>query len=65
MTAVETGSIADRAGLRVGDVITLAGNARAPSPATVMRAVEPVSTGEAVLVAFLRDGTQAVTALEK
>lgn len=65
VTAVETGSIADRAGLRVGDVITLAGNARAPSPATVMRAVEPVSTGEAVLVAFLRDGTQAVTALEK
>jgi hypothetical protein len=65
VTAVETGSIADRAGLRVGDVITLAGNARAPSPATVMRAVEPVSTGEAVLVAFVREGTQAVTALEK
>jgi S1-C subfamily serine protease len=65
VTAVEAGSVADRAGLRVGDVITLAGNARAPSPAAVMRAVEPVSAGEAVLVAFERDGTQAVTALEK
>jgi hypothetical protein len=65
VTAVESGSVADRAGLRVGDVITLAGNARTPSPATVMRAVERVSAGEAVLVAFVRDGTQVVTALEK
>ncbi|HEY5617197.1 MAG TPA: PDZ domain-containing protein [Vicinamibacterales bacterium] len=62
---VEIGSIADRAGLRAGDVITLAGGTKAPSPAAVMRTIERASAGEAVLVAFVRDGTHAVTALEK
>ncbi|MGH9256317.1 MAG: PDZ domain-containing protein [Vicinamibacterales bacterium] len=65
VTEVEAGSMADRAGLRVGDVITLAGNTKAPTPATVRGIVERASTGEAVLVAFVRDGAHAVTALEK
>ena len=65
VTQVEGGSMADRAGLRTGDVITLAGNTKAPSPAAVMRAVQNASEGEAVLVGFVRDGTHAVTALER
>jgi S1-C subfamily serine protease len=62
---VEPGSIGDRAGLRPGDVITLAGNVKAPSPAAITGAVERASAGEAVLVAFVRGGTHTVTALEK
>ena len=62
---VESGSMADRAGLRAGDVITLAGNTKSPSPAAVMRAVQNASEGEAVLVGFVRDGVHAVTALER
>ena len=62
---IESGSMADRAGLRAGDVITLAGNTKSPSPAAVMRAVQNASEGEAVLVGFVRDGVHAVTALER
>ena len=65
ITEVEMGSIADRAGLRAGDVITLVGETRAPSPAAVLRVIERVSGGEAVLVAFVRNGAHAVTALER
>lgn len=62
---VESGSIAARAGLRAGDVITLAGNTKSPSPAAVMRAVQNASDGEAVLVGFVRNGVHTVTALER
>jgi len=65
ITQVEPGSIGDRAGLQAGDVITLAGSAKAPSPAAITGAIERASAGDAVLVAFVRDGTHAVTALEK
>jgi hypothetical protein len=65
ITRVENGSIADRAGLRAGDVITLVGETRAPSPAAIVRVIERVSAGEAVLVAFVRNGANAVTALER
>ena len=40
-------------------------NAKAPSPAAVTGAVERAAAGDAVLVAFVRGGTHAVTALEK
>jgi hypothetical protein len=62
---VQTGSSADRAGLRAGDVITRAGTTMAPSPAAVRRAFDAAPTGAAVLVAYARDGTHGVTALEK
>jgi S1-C subfamily serine protease len=62
---VESGSMADRAGLRTGDIITLIGNTKTPSPAAVMRAVQNGSDGEAVLVGFVRNGAHAVTALER
>jgi S1-C subfamily serine protease len=65
ITQVEAGSIGDRAGLRAGDVITLVGNTKAPSPAAVTRSIERAPSGEAVLVGFVRDGAHAVTALEK
>ncbi|MBI3050653.1 MAG: PDZ domain-containing protein [Acidobacteria bacterium] len=62
---VEAGSPAERAGLRSGDVITLAGGLRTPSPAAVRRAWDRAPAGTAVLVAYLRDRAPAVTALEK
>jgi hypothetical protein len=65
ITQVETGSLADHAGLRAGDVITLVGTAKAPSAAAVMRAIRQAPAGQAVLVAYVRNGAHAVTALEK
>jgi hypothetical protein len=62
---VESGSVAERAGLRTGDVITMAGDAKAPSPALVRRTYERAPAGTAILVGFVRSGTRAVTALEK
>jgi len=69
---VEAGSAADRAGLRVGDVITLIGTTTAPSPAAVRRAFDRAPPGAAILVAYTRPSpsaqggdTPAVTALEK
>jgi S1-C subfamily serine protease len=62
---VQIGSAADRAGLRAGDVITRVGATMVPSPAAVRAAFERVATGAAVLVAYTRDGTYGVTALEK
>ena len=62
---VQTGSIADRAGLRAGDIITRAGATIAPSPAAVRLAVDRAAAGAAVLIAYTRNGTHSVTALEK
>lgn len=62
---VETDSIAERAGLRAGDIITMAGEAKAPSPAGVRRTYERAPAGTAILVGFIRSGSHAVTALEK
>jgi S1-C subfamily serine protease len=62
---VETGSAADRAGLRARDIITRAAGTTAPSPAAVRRAFDRAASGAAVLVAYTRDGTHGVTALEK
>ena len=65
VTDVQRGSAADRAGLRPGDVITLAGTAKAPTPAAIRRAFEGAPDGGAVLIAYDRSGAHAVTALEK
>jgi len=61
---VETGSAADRAGLNPGDVITRAGATIAPTPAAVRGAFERAE-GTAVLIAYTRNGTHGVTALEQ
>jgi S1-C subfamily serine protease len=62
---VRTGSAADRAGLRAGDVITRAAMTMTPSPAAVRRAFDRAATDAAVLIAYTRAGTHGVTALEK
>lgn len=65
VTDIRPGSSADRAGLRQGDLITLVGNTKAPTPAVVRRSFERVPDGGAVLIAYDRSGTHAVSALEK
>lgn len=65
ITRVTPGSVAERAGLAAGDVITLIGASEAPSPAAVRRTFDAASGGGAVLVAFARGDTHAVTALDK
>ena len=54
VTRVEPGTAADRAGLQAGDVVTLAGEEAAPTPAQVRRAFEALPDGGAVLLAITR-----------
>lgn len=62
---VDRGSVADRAGLAVGDVITLIADVRAPSPAQVLRAFNSTNEGQRVLIAITRRDAHFVTALER
>jgi S1-C subfamily serine protease len=62
---IEQGSMADRAGLAVGDVITLVADASAPTPAQVMRSYGSLGQGEQVIVAVTRGQTHFVTTLER
>lgn len=62
---VEAGSTAERGGLRPGDVIVLAGDSKAPSPAAVRRAFERTAESSALLVGLVRDGQTIMTALDK
>jgi PDZ domain len=65
VVAVERASMAERAGLRAGDLITTAGAVHAPTAAQVTRAVAAAADGRAVLVAIDRGGAHDVTALVK
>jgi hypothetical protein len=65
VTAVARHSAAERAGLRAGDVITLAGDAPAPTPAQVTRTFGAATTGQRVLLAVSRGDTHFVTALAR
>lgn len=58
-------SAAERAGLRVGDRITLIGTVTAPSPAVVRRTFSGLANGTAVVVGIERQGQPHVLALEK
>lgn len=62
---VERASAADRAGLTVGDVITLVAEIPAPTPAQVMRSFASVGQGQRVMVAVTRGGAHFVTTLER
>ena len=62
---VELGSAADRAGLAVGDVITLVADVSAPTPAQVLRSYGSMGQGERVMVAVTRGGTHFVTTVER
>jgi len=60
---IERGSAADRAGLALGDVITLVADVSAPTPAQVMRSYTSMGEGERVMVAVTRGETHFVTTL--
>jgi S1-C subfamily serine protease len=62
---VERASAADRAGLAVGDVITLIGNVQAPTPAQVVQSFGSIEQGQRVIVAVTRGDTHFVTTLER
>lgn len=62
---VDRGSVADRAGLAEGDVITLIASIPAPSPAQVLRAFTVTSEGQRVMIAITRGDTHFVTVLER
>ena len=62
---IDRGSAADRAGLTVGDLITLVAEVQAPTPAQVMRAYASIDQGERVMVGVTRGDTHFVTTFER
>jgi S1-C subfamily serine protease len=62
---VEPASAADRAGLAVGDVITLIANLRAPTPTQVVQSFGSIEPGQRLMVAVTRRGTHFVTIVER
>jgi len=62
---VEPSSAAHRAGLSVGDVITLVANVSAPTPTQVRRSFASVGPGQQVIAAATRGDTHFVTTLER
>jgi S1-C subfamily serine protease len=62
---VEAGSIAERTGITVGDVLVRAGDVSAPTPAQVIRAFDALPAGRTLLVAVVRGRDHLVVALEK
>jgi serine protease DegQ len=65
VTNVDAGSIAERAGLRSGDVITRFDGTAAPTPAQVSRAFAQLEEGRATLAAVTRGAEQFVVAILK
>jgi hypothetical protein len=63
VTAVQSASVAARAGLSVGDIITLFGEVRAPSPSQITRSFASLRPGDRVMVAGTRGDTHYVTAV--
>lgn len=64
IVAVAPGSVGDRAGLRPGDTITLAGVHRAPTPAQVISAFAAATADRPLLAAISRGTEHRVLALE-
>lgn len=64
ITAVQSGSIADAAGLRVGDRITMIGTLERPTPAQIRRAMAAAPPDRPVLVAIERGSTHHLATLE-
>jgi S1-C subfamily serine protease len=62
---LERGSAAERAGLVVGDVITVFGEIVAPTPNQMNRAFAALPSGKAVIVGVTRGDVHFVTALER
>jgi S1-C subfamily serine protease len=62
---VERASAGDRAGLAVGDVITLFADVPAPTPTQITRSFAAVGGDQRVMIAVTRGDTHHVTALER
>jgi hypothetical protein len=62
---IEPGSAAHRAGLTLGDVITLIADVPAPTPAQVTRSFTSASPGQHVMVAVTRGEAHFVTTVER
>jgi putative serine protease PepD len=62
---LEPGSAAERAGLAVGDVITVFGEIVAPTPNQMNRAFAALPAGKPVIVGVTRGDVHFVTALER
>jgi S1-C subfamily serine protease len=62
---VDRGSIAERAGLIPGDVITHVANLEAPTPAQITRAHSATAVGQRLLIAVTRGDDHHVTTLER
>jgi hypothetical protein len=65
VTRVDRGSVAARAGLIAGDVITLIAGIAAPVPAQVVQTFTATGPGQRVMIAVTRRDTHFVTALER
>lgn len=61
VTRLQPASVAHRAGLAVGDVITRFGDVAAPAPAQVTRAFTALDAGERLMVAVTRGDAHFVT----
>jgi len=63
VVGVARASAADRAGLVVGDVITLVGNVQAPTPVQITRSFASLREGQRVLVGVTRGDTHRIVTL--
>lgn len=64
VTGVDAGSSAERAGLRTGDLIVMAGGLETPTPAQVQRALRAAPPDLPVVLAIRRGAAQRLVALE-
>jgi S1-C subfamily serine protease len=62
---VQPGSAGHRAGLAVGDVITVFGEILVPTPSQVTRSFAAMREGERQIVGVTRGDAHIVTALER
>jgi S1-C subfamily serine protease len=62
---VVRGSAADRARLLAGDIITLAGDTKAPTPEHIQSAFAAAKAGEPIVIALTRGRSHLVVTLVK
>ena len=65
VTGVQSGSSAGRAGIQVGDVITVAAGQTTPTPAHITRAFDALPAKGTLLLAVTRDAAHRVLVLQK
>jgi S1-C subfamily serine protease len=65
VVGVEPSAVGGRAGLAVGDVITLVGDVAAPTPAQVRRSFGSGQDSQPLMIAFMRGEARHVAVLER